>query len=206
MEAGSAAAHMRAPKQARSQDSTDRMLDAAVTILNNVGLAGLTVAAVSRESGASNGALYHRFGDRRGLLIAAQDRFLTQLEATWLETLGPIWDNPDDWAFLRDLAATFLQIFTQHRRVFHAFMVTGNDDVELRHRGAQTSIRAAQFIADQLTGRFGCSREAAESAYRLLFAQAALAVMFREEEVDTGHLPPDAHIDYLARALAAILG
>src|SRR3990170_1412176 len=134
MQRRGATKEIRPPQQTRSQDSTNRALGATLEILDRDGMAGLTVAAVSRESGASNGALYHRFGDRRGLLIAAQDRFLTQLEADWLATLGPIWDNPDDRPFLRELAATFLQIFAQHRRLFHAFMVTGNDDIELRHR------------------------------------------------------------------------
>lgn len=46
---------LRKPQQSRSQQSTGRMLDTALAILDREGLEGLSIAAVSRESGVSNG-------------------------------------------------------------------------------------------------------------------------------------------------------
>jgi AcrR family transcriptional regulator len=52
------------------------MLDAALVILERDGLQGPTIAAVAKEAGVGIGTIYHRFKDRMGLVIAAEDRFL----------------------------------------------------------------------------------------------------------------------------------
>ena len=67
---------VRTPLQTRSTSSSDRMLEATRELLETGGLQAVTVAAVADRAGTSNGSLYHRFGDRAGLLQAAQDRAL----------------------------------------------------------------------------------------------------------------------------------
>ncbi|QIS16949.1 TetR/AcrR family transcriptional regulator [Nocardia terpenica] len=196
---------MRAPQQARSQDSTTRMLDAALAILDRDGAAGLTIANVSLESGVSNGALYHRFGNRHQLFIAAQQRFLDTLKADWLTAAAPIWQVTEPHVLLARLVEVFVRIFTDHRRTFHAFMVTGHDNTDLRARGTRASTRAAQFVVDQLTDRFGCSPQAADTAYHMLFAHALLITQFSDEEISTTPVPPEIRRHHLTRALHAVL-
>ena len=75
---------MRTPLQSRSATSADRMLDATLDLLAEGGLGAVTVAAVARAARTSNGSLYHRFGDRAGLLLAAQDRALGAIETQTL--------------------------------------------------------------------------------------------------------------------------
>ncbi|MFC6344921.1 helix-turn-helix domain-containing protein, partial [Nocardioides hankookensis] len=65
---------MRTPLQTRSTSSADRMLEATLELLEAGGLQAVTVAAVAQHARTSNGSLYHRFGDRAGLLRAAQER------------------------------------------------------------------------------------------------------------------------------------
>jgi AcrR family transcriptional regulator len=55
---------------------TDRILDAARAIVLRDGPRAASVAAIARESGAPVGTLYHRFGNRDGLLAAAWLRAL----------------------------------------------------------------------------------------------------------------------------------
>lgn len=196
---------MRAPRQARSQISTDRMLDAALLLLDHEGMAGVTVAAVSRLSGASNGALYHRFGDRHGLLLAAQDQFLSRLEDDWLTASAPIWSVSDPDALLAELVAVYLRIFTEHRRVFRAFLMAKDSDPGLHARGLAASRRSARFVVDRLAARFGCAPDTAAVAFQLLHGAAIMIALFEEAELPAGQVDAAARRDGLTRALAAVL-
>jgi len=196
---------LRTPQQARSQTSTDRMLDAALTLLDRDGPPGVTIAAISRESGVSNGALYHRFGDRRGLLLAAHDRFLSRLESDWLSASAPIWAVDDPDALLSALVEAYLQVFTDHRRTFRAFLMSKDTDLDVRIRGLQTSERGSRFIVDQLATRFGCAPEVATVAYQLLYGQAILIVLFDDGDLPARQVRTRTLLDRLTRALAAML-
>jgi AcrR family transcriptional regulator len=196
---------VRAPQQARSQSSTNRMLDAALTLLDREGMAGLTIAAVSRESGVSNGALYHRFGDRRSLLQAAHDRFLSRLELDWLSASAPIWAVEDPGLLLAELVENYLQVFTEHRRTFRAFLMSKDTDVDVRTRGLATSERGSRFIVEQLASRFGCSWDAAMVAYQLLYGQAILIVLFDDEDLPAREVCAEVRLRHLTGALAAVL-
>lgn len=55
---------------------TDRILDAARTVVLRDGPRAASVAAIARESEAPVGTLYHRFGSRDGVLAAAWLRAL----------------------------------------------------------------------------------------------------------------------------------
>jgi AcrR family transcriptional regulator len=55
---------------------TDSILNAARTVLLRDGPRASSVAAIARESGAPAGTLYHRFGNRDGVLAAAWLRAL----------------------------------------------------------------------------------------------------------------------------------
>lgn len=57
------------PKQARSQATRRRLLDAAVEVLVEEGHQGLSAATVARRAGVSRGAHQHHFANRETLLI-----------------------------------------------------------------------------------------------------------------------------------------
>ena len=154
------------------------MLDAALTLLDRDGMAGLTIAAVSRESGVSNGALYHRFGDRRSLLLAAHDRFLSRLELDWLSASAPIWaiDEPD--VLLSELVANYLQVFTEHRRTFRAFLMSKDSDVDVRARGlATTSAARGSSSSSCQPVRLPVGR--GDGAYQLLYGRRSARAVRR---------------------------
>ena len=196
---------MRRPKQARSQDSTAKMLDAALDILSRDGVQGLTIAAVSKLSGVSNGSLYHRFGDRRGLLVAAQERFLSQVESAWVLHSGPIWDAPDTDTLLARVVDAFFEIFSTNRRLFQAFMVTGYDDPVLRARGTGTSRSAAAAMTALLVERAGCTKEAADTAFRVLYAQGILVALFTDDEITALDVANSDRRRHLLEAVRAML-
>lgn len=63
----------------RKHDTT-RILDAARTIVLRDGPRAASVAAIARERGAPAGTLYHRFGNRDGVLAAAWLRALEDFQ------------------------------------------------------------------------------------------------------------------------------
>ncbi|GAA5003126.1 TetR/AcrR family transcriptional regulator [Streptomyces siamensis] len=67
------------PKQHRGEVTADLLLDAALRVYAAAGEQGLTVGAVTRESGVSLGSLYHHFGSLDGLRAALAQRWLGRL-------------------------------------------------------------------------------------------------------------------------------
>ncbi|MCM1965890.1 TetR/AcrR family transcriptional regulator [Streptomyces sp. G1] len=196
---------MRQPLQARSQDSAAKVLDAALAILGSQGPGALTIAAVSKASGVSNGSIYHRFTDRRTLLVAAQDRFLAQIEETWLSRTAAVWAISDDDALLARMIEAFTDVFTEHRLVFQAFMLSGYDDPQLRERGAASTRRAAREFGALLAERFGSPPEAADTAYRILWGQAVSSALFTDEEITELAVTRQSRHEYMLQALKAVL-
>jgi AcrR family transcriptional regulator len=66
-------------KQARGEDTSARLLDAALAVHASEGPAGFGVHAVIAESGVSLGSLYHHFGSFDGLAAALFARCLGEL-------------------------------------------------------------------------------------------------------------------------------
>lgn len=62
------------PKQDRSRATRERLLDAAVDSLAEVGWHGTTVVAVAARAGVSRGAAQHHFATRGELVGAAMER------------------------------------------------------------------------------------------------------------------------------------
>lgn len=80
------------PKQARSQRTLERILQAAEELVLEKGLAGLSIPDVVARAGSSVGGFYARFKDKNELLRALEERHY--------EELGTVLDqvvDPDRW-------------------------------------------------------------------------------------------------------------
>lgn len=195
---------MRTPVQTRSESSADRMLEATLSLLETGGLAAVTVAAVARSAGTSNGSLYHRFGDRGGLLLAAQDRALGAIEAETAAAFARADGEPDDDRALRLLARAALEIFARHRGAMRAFLVEGQGTAGIEDRNERSAHLLATTVTGWLRSRFDASRPSAEAAWRILFALGASQALFDDAQVSPGTLGADAFADAVARAVAAV--
>jgi AcrR family transcriptional regulator len=71
----------KSPRQKRSRESLERLLDAAEEQIRLNGFEALTINGVVSSIGLSVGAFYARFPDKTALLHAVQDRFHLRLEA-----------------------------------------------------------------------------------------------------------------------------
>lgn len=196
---------MRPPLQHRSSASAEAMLGAVLALLAEGGLAAVTVAAVAQRAGTSNGALYHRFGDRQGLLVAAQARALEAIEGETTAAFAAADGEPDDDAALRLLAGAALRIFTEHRPVLRAFLVEAQSDPVLEQRSQASVHLLAATVTGWLRARLGASEAAAEASWRMIYAIAVSQSLFDDAQVSPAPVDRDTLAAALARAVAAVL-
>ena len=84
------------PRQARSQRTLERLLDAAEELIMERGSTGLTVSEVVRVAGSSVGAFYARFPDKDALLATLHERACVEALATTDLALDPArWTRAD---------------------------------------------------------------------------------------------------------------
>ncbi|MCV7384883.1 TetR/AcrR family transcriptional regulator [Mycolicibacter longobardus] len=81
---------------------TDAILDATRALVLTDGPRAASVAAIAKASGAPAGTLYHRFGNRDGILAAA---WLRALERFQSRALGAAASTPTDTAVAMAVAA-----------------------------------------------------------------------------------------------------
>jgi AcrR family transcriptional regulator len=72
--------HSRTPKQTRSRQSFDRVIDAATHLLAKKGFTGLTLTQVSKLSRVSIGSIYCRVDSKEHLVRAVQARALKEMD------------------------------------------------------------------------------------------------------------------------------
>jgi AcrR family transcriptional regulator len=200
----------REPKQARSVASMHRMLDAAESLLEVGGPDALTVEAVVRSSGGSTGSFYARFGDRQGLLIAMQDRFLDRLGHSLADAFESLPADGDLAQTVHRFVTEFLAAFRIHRSAFIAFMILNRSEPSMRQRGAVASRAGARAIAQLLEHHADQIAHpepglAADFAYRALFALATQTVMFDDREVSPHRYSSQTRENEAARLLLAYL-
>src|SRR5947208_15622919 len=77
------------PQQARSRESTRKLLKAAAEVLGQHGLEGTTMPRVAQHAGLTPGAVYRRFPDKDALLEAVVIGILEQQEQRLRIALTP---------------------------------------------------------------------------------------------------------------------
>jgi len=142
------------PKQARSERTLYRLLDAAEALIVEQGLAGLSIPEVVRRAGSSVGGFYARFRDKNELLRALEERFFLEVQSR----LDAIADQRR-WADapLADIVAAAVEelvtVTEARRALIKAFMFRATQDVQIRDDAVRFRNRAAERIAALLLGR-----------------------------------------------------
>lgn len=176
------------PRQKRSIASTNRMLDAAEELLAEFGSDALTVEAVVSRANTSNGAFFARFGNREGLLLAMQDRFLARLETESTILISSENSSDDLYGALYEYVSHSLAIFLAHRNAFKAMMIQNLDSISFRQRGNRATTSGVTDLT-KLIRKYSheiSHRDialAADVAFRVLFAVSTQRVMLDEGEI-----------------------
>lgn len=134
------------------------MLDAALRLLRERGVRGVTMTAVAEVTGAPSGSLYHRFPSRNALLGELWLRSVERFQAEFVARLG----DPDVWAATEGTLRHVFAWLRQHPDEAQLLLMYRRRDISADEwpeelvrrvkRLADDFDRAMQAFADRLGG------------------------------------------------------
>ena len=128
------------PQQARSEQSLQRLLDAAQGIIEERGHQELSIAEVVRRAGSSVGGFYARFRNKDELLSALETAFLHRLALLLDEMAAPErWSGASDAEIIRALVTLVVDTHRRHGNLMLAFVARAVRDPE--HHGELIAFR-----------------------------------------------------------------
>jgi AcrR family transcriptional regulator len=142
------------PKQARSEATLYRILDAAEALIEQKGLADASVPEIVRRAGSSVGGFYARFRDKNELLRTLEERFFDQLSRRLDELSRPErWGRARVPAIVRPCVEELVATFRGRRALIGAFMARAARDPEFVEDGLRFRRKVSQRIVDLLMTR-----------------------------------------------------
>jgi AcrR family transcriptional regulator len=171
----------RAPQQARSQQSLDRILDATEDLLNDRSFDELTIQDVVKKAKASVGVFYSRFQDKAELLDALYSRHqdemiedLEQFERSLHEALSAT-------DIIRMRIRRLLKMYRENRGLFRALVLRGHMHGDWRYEEPQIRNRmgVSHFgrLMEERSGELGHSNPKMAARLGFLSAMATLREM-----------------------------
>jgi AcrR family transcriptional regulator len=203
---------VRPPRQVRSQETLDRILDAAEALVAEKGFEDATVAEIARRAESSVGAFYARFRDKDGLLYALYERYFEQATATADAALDPArWDGVPIPGILRSVVRFLVEIYRERRGLIRAFVVRNHSDGEFRARQERLSHYVNTKLSELLLARraeIEHADPARAAAFGLTMTVSTIesAILFGEMRSSVLALTDDELSSELTRAYLAYLG
>jgi AcrR family transcriptional regulator len=190
---------VRPPRQARSRETLDRILDAAEALVAEKGFDDTPVAEIVQGAGSSVGAFYTRFRDKEGLLHALYDRYYEQAIATADLALDPArWEGASISEILRAVVRFLVGTYREQRGLVRAFVIRNHTDPSFRARRERLLARRGEISHDD-------PERAATFALMLVFSTID-NLLFDEMRSGALVLTDDEYSTELTRACLAYLG
>jgi AcrR family transcriptional regulator len=203
---------IREPRQARSRETLDRILDAAETLVADKGFEDATIAEIVRRAESSVGAFYTRFRDKEGLLYALYERYLEQAVATADDALDPArWRDTGTAELLAAVVRFLVSIYREQGGLIRAFVLRNHTDAGFRARQA----RLSHYVSDKLVAVLRPHRDeirhpqperAVAFGLSMVFSSIEDQVLFGETRSSAVALSDDDLAVELTRAWLAYLG
>ncbi len=134
------------PKQARSEQTLYRILDAAEALIEQKGLADASIPEIARWAGSSVGGIYARFRDKNQLLRALEERFFNDLSRRLDELTRPErWADAPIPEIARAAVAELVGVFRERNALIQAFVFRAVQDPEFREEG----LRFRHMVSDR---------------------------------------------------------
>jgi AcrR family transcriptional regulator len=139
---------VRPAQQARSQETRQRLLEAAEELIAEKGVADIPVAEIARRAGLSVGAIYARFRDKAGILRSVRERLWEEVCATADAALDPErWAGATISEIAREAIAFMVRVHRERIGVLREAMARAPGDPQL---GAEIE-RVVSHICERLT-------------------------------------------------------
>jgi AcrR family transcriptional regulator len=203
---------VRPPRQARSQETLDRILDAAEALVAEKGFEDTPVSEIVHRAESSVGAFYARFHDKEGLLHALYERYYEEAVATADVTLDPArWEGAGTPELIDAVIHFLVSIFRDRRGLMRAFVIRNHTHPEFQARQQRLSHYViARLRALLLARREQLSHPDPERATRfglmLVFSALETMILFGEMRSSLLSLSDEDLADELTRSTLAYLG
>jgi AcrR family transcriptional regulator len=200
---------VRPPKQRRSRESYERVLDAAHALLEENGFEGFTAQEVAARSGVSVGAIYERFGNKETLLREVHARLMEAM-AQESEAAGDPVSGANGAAAIAAAVADVARVMNDNRKALRAFMHLGAVDEVISARGSEASITVSKTFKRALAphrANFGHPDPdvALDVAFRIAYSTLARRVMYGPVFESDRRLSWKRLVEELSTACAAYL-
>ena len=144
---------VRPPQQARSQETLERILDAAEVLVGEKGFDDTPVAEIVSRAGSSVGAFYSRFEDKEALLHALYERYLVQALATADDVLEPgRWESATVREIIDSVVRFLVQVYRDQGGLIRAFVIRNHTDPSFQARRQRLSHRVSEGLCSVLLG------------------------------------------------------
>lgn len=202
-------APVRPPKQKRSQESLERVLDASMRLLEERGFDAFTVQEVSQRAEVSVGAIYARFGSKENLLRAVHRHAMEAVEEQQTEAVAAIDGRPAREVIV-EAVRMIAGIFRGNEPLLRAFMHLGAVDEEISRRGSEVSTDLAKQFEAAILGRrdeiaHPNPETAVDVAFRMAYCTFARQVMYGPTFESNRPIGWDELVDEIGGACAAYL-
>src|SRR5256884_6029109 len=142
------------PKQARSERTLQRLLDAAEVLIEEKGHGAVSIPEIARRARSSVGGFYARFRDKNELLRALEERHFIEV---WqrLEALADArrWENVSTAQMVEAAVSELVSVTRERRRLIAAFLVSAIQDPVIREGGLRFRRRVEERIRALLLPR-----------------------------------------------------
>ena len=172
---------VRPPKQQRSREAWNRVLDAGVSILEDGGYDAFTIAAVCERAQVAPPAIYARTTSKDALFLAVYEHGIGRLRAEQIVFADDRrWSQPDPVALIRAAVAEMVGISFRHERFLRAVVLVSAAHPEIRRRGSRYSQELGEgFARVVLRAGRAISHPDPEAAVRSCFATAFATSIIR---------------------------
>jgi AcrR family transcriptional regulator len=203
---------VRPPQQARSQETLDRILDAAEALVTQKGFEDTPVAEIAQRAGSSVGAFYARFQDKDALLHALYERYYEQAIATADAALDPArWEDARIAEILDAVVRFLTAIYREQCGLIRAFVIRTHSDASFQARRERLSHYVSERLSTLLLARrdeisHPDPERAAAFGLAQVFATLESVILFGELRSGVLALSDDDLATELVRAYLAYLG
>lgn len=142
------------PKQARSERTLIRLLDAAESLINEKGLAEVSIPEIVRRASSSVGGFYARFRDKNELLRALEERFYAELEQRVEGLVDPErWEGVSTRLIVQAAVAELVTVTRERERMLAAFLFRAVQDPDVREDALRFRRRVTERFEELLLDR-----------------------------------------------------
>lgn len=131
---------IRPPQQERSRRAWARVLDAGVTLLEEAGYQGFTIAAVCDRARVPPRAVYDRASSKDALFLAVYEHGMARIKADHDAFGDPAhWRGLDATALIEAAVREMAAVFSRHQALLRAVVLISGVHPEVHRRGSAYS-------------------------------------------------------------------